>query len=508
MRRRDLILGAAALPFGAGLFAQLAEIPLAQTGDAAPFNASQVRQIARDMASKPYKAPDTGLPDELKDLPYDRYRDLRFVPERAIWRGEGLPFEVQLFHRGFLYSNRVDIFVVAEGQARPLVYSRDLFTFGQVTPPPPNVNLGFAGFRLHGPINRPDYYDEIAAFLGASYFRSLAKGQGYGLSARGLAINTASPEGEEFPVFRSFWIERPAKGTSSIVVHALLDSKSASASYRFTIRPGDTTIFDVEMAIYPRQDVEQAGLGPLTSMFFFGPNDRSDVDDFRSAVHDSDGLALWNGRGERLWRPLTNPNQLQISVFGDANPRGFGLMQRHRNFWDFDDLEARYEKRPSLWIEPIGDWGEGAVYLVEIPTKEEIHDNIAAFWRPKEPLRKGAEYLYNYRMHWCGPNPFDQSDLLTFHDTRMGAAGDNRLFVIDIAGARIKDLQLDDQVKPVISANPGKLSNVVLQPNSETGGWRLSFQLDPDDEPLVEMRAQLFRADQPLSEVWIYRWTA
>ncbi len=510
MRRRDLLLGAAALPFVSGLAYQLAQIPLAQTGDAVPFAASQVRQMARDLAAKPYKAPDTSLPENLRDMPYDLYRDIRFIPEKSLWRGTDVPFEVQLFHRGFLYQNRVDLFIVAEGQARPLIYSRDLFTFGRVPPPPEGVNLGFSGFRIHGPMNRPDYYDEIAVFQGASYFRAIAKGQVYGLSARGLAIKTADSSGEEFPAFRAFWIERPMPATNSVVVHAVLDSESAAAAYRFTIRPGDETIFDVEMAVYPRADIDKAGLAPLTSMFFFESNDRDGIDDFRPAVHDSDGLAIWNGRGERLWRPLTNPATLQISDFYDTNPRGFGLMQRQRGFQDYEDLEARYEKRPSLWIEPIGDWGEGAVQLIEIPTNKEIHDNIAVFWRPKTPLKRGGEYLYNYRLHWCAQNPFDPPDLARLIKTRVGKAhfsDDARLFVVEATGGKLAETPFDDRVRAVISSNLGKIENAVVQPNPEKGGWRISFELTPGNESVIELRAQLMRGEQPLSETWVYRWT-
>lgn len=482
---------------------------LAQAGKPVPFSAAQVRQMARELAASSYKEPDTGLPDSLRDLPYDLYRDIRFLPEKALWRGTGVPFEIQLFHRGFLYRNRVQISLVENGQATPVVYSPDFFSYGRVTPQPANIDLGFAGFRLHGPMNRPDYFDEIVVFLGASYFRAIAKDQIYGLSARGLAIRTADSSGEEFPAWRAFWIERPAPNVNSVVVHGLLDSESAAAAYRFTIRPGDITVIDVEMALYPRRDIDKGGLAPLTSMFLFDANDRVGIDDFRPGVHDSDGLAMWNGRGERLWRPLINPDTLQVSDFYDTNPRGFGLMQRQRDFHDFEDLEARYEKRPSLWIEPIGDWGEGAVQLVEIPTREEIHDNIVAYWRPKAVLKAGGEYLYNYRMHWCGQNPSMPPELARFHKTRIGLVPgeeERRLFVIDAIGGRLKDIPLDDQVRATVSTNYGSIEHIVVQPNPETGGWRLSFRLVPSGEPVVELRAQLLRGEDRLSEVWVCRW--
>jgi len=235
LRRRDLLAASLALPFaGRPLHSTL--VGDAVGGEALPqdkgmpFEAAMVRAWARDLAGKPYKPPDNKLPDQLKDLTYDRYRMIRFQPEQALWRGDGLPFQLQFFHRGFYYANRVDLFEVKDGLATPIVYSPAMFSFGDQPVPDIKTNLGFAGFRIHGPINRPDYYDEIGVFLGASYFRAVAKGLSYGLSARGLSLNTADPKGEEFPNFRTFWVERPAKGANSIVVHALLDSESAAAA--------------------------------------------------------------------------------------------------------------------------------------------------------------------------------------------------------------------------------------------------------------------------------------
>lgn len=471
-----------------------------------PFDATLVRAAARELALKPFKQPDKSLPADLKNINYDQYRSIRYRPDRALWRGEGLPFQVEFFHRGFIFEDQVEIYVVSGGQARPFVYSPDLFTFGAIKPPAPNAQIGFAGFRLHAPINRPDYYDEVGVFLGASYFRAVAKGQVYGLSARGLTLRTADPNGEEFPFFKTFWIERPAKGTNSIVVHALLDSTSAAAAYQFTIRPGDTTIYDVQMALYPRADINKAGIAPLTSMFFFDSNDRVGVDDYRPAVHDSGGLAMRNGHGEELWRPLVNPEDLQVSIFSDVNPRGFGLMQRERDFRDFEDLGARFEKRPSLWIEPIGDWNAGAVYLIEIPTKKEIHDNIVPFWRPHEPLMAKREYLFTYRMHW-GWEQANPRGLAQFVRTRIGAGpNDTRLFVLEIKGGQL-DYSDAKQFRAAVTADKGEIRHLVLEPNPVTGGFRMQFHLDPKKERLIELRGQLMQKDKPASEVWIYRWT-
>ena len=285
MRRRDILLQAAVLPIVAALGRT------ARAEESTPFDSATVRNLARDLAQKAYQAPDATLPDSLKNLEYQDYRSIRFDPGHALWHGQGLRFTAEFFHRGFLYKEAVKIFDVANGRAELIRYRPDLFTFGKVKPE--TADIGFAGFRLHNPINRPDYFDEICAFLGASYFRALAKDQGYGLSARGLAIKTADSAGEEFPLFRSFWLERPGKGSDTIVVHALLDSPSAAAAFRFTIRPGKQTVFDTEMVLYPRTDLATVGIAPLTSMFLFDANERTRVDDYRDAVHDSSGLLLW-----------------------------------------------------------------------------------------------------------------------------------------------------------------------------------------------------------------------
>ena len=301
-------------------------------------------------------------------------------------------------------------------------------------------DLGFAGLRVHAAINQPGQLDEFCVFLGASYFRAVGRGQEYGLSALGLAIGTGAAEPEEFPRFRTFWPERPQRRSSSLVIHALLDSRSTAGAFRFSVRPGETTVMDVESTLFPRTTMAQAGVAPLTRMYYFGARDhassgRARPDDWRTAVHDSAGLAGLTGRGQRVWRPLINPPAVQVSEFPDAAPRGFGLMQRQRAFGDFGDLQVLYGRRPDLWIEPIGDWGAGAVDLVEIPTSSEYNDNIVAFWRGREPLRAGAEYSFTYRMHW-GIDPAQDARLTRVVDVRTGAgtAANMRVFVLDLSG--------------------------------------------------------------------------
>jgi glucans biosynthesis protein len=470
------------------------------------FDGATVRNMARQLALQPYKAPDSSLPAPFKDLDFSAYQGIRFDPSKSLWRGQGRKFSAQFFHRGYIYHDRVAIFEVADGKAEPVKYATDMFTFEKV--PQSSGDLGFAGFRIDYPLTRADGSDEVCAFLGASYFRAVAKGQGYGLSARGLSIKTADSGGEEFPVFRSFWLERPAPGADIMVIHALLDSPSAAAAFRFTVRPGEETVFDTETATYPRVDIAQAGLAPLTSMFLFDANDHTRFDDWRAAVHDSNGLQMHTGHDDRIWRPLTNPRDLQISAFEDTSPRGFGLGQRKRAFADYQDLESRYENRPTLWVEPIGDWGQGVVELVEIPSDREVNDNMVAFWRPHDPLRAKGEYLLNYRLHWCWAPP-GEVKLAQTMQTRCGLAFDqkHRQFIIDFVGDSLKGLKPDAPPALDTGSDKGKIVSAVAQPNPDINGWRVSIQLDTQDNTLVELHARIMQGDQPLTETWIYRWT-
>jgi len=480
---------------------------------ATPFDRATVVNLARELALSEFVPASDDLPPVLADLTYDQYRDIRFNRDRAIWAGTDLPFQLQLFHRGFYFRNRIDVSIVTGGEARPLAYARDLFTFGERVPRPlPDADIGFSGVRLHHPINRLDTFDEVAVFQGASYFRSLGRDQAYGLSARGLALKTAAQEGEEFPVFQRFWVETPGEEDATIVVHALLDSDSVAGAYRFSIRPGKSTIMDVEATLFPRVALTGVGLAPGTSMFFFGPNGRKDVDDYRPEVHDSDGLLMANGRGEILWRPLANPSTLQTSAFIDSAPRGFGLIQRNNEFDSYQDIEAGYERRPSLWVEPIGDWGKGAVVLVEIPTVSEIHDNIVAYWAPREPIPAGVEYGFAYRLYWGG-EPELAASAARVKATRSGRASISgpspvRLFVIDYEATDPQHVPEAITPEATVSASAGKVDKVVVMRVPGNNGWRLAFQLDPDEADSAELRASLTFEDGRQAETWVYRWTA
>jgi glucans biosynthesis protein len=467
------------------------------------FTAATVRDAARDLASRPFQPQETALPSYLATISYDQYRMLRFDKAHALWRGTNLPWQVEFFHRGSIYKGRVDVNEVVDGRSIPVRYSPEDFSFGSLQRPT-NEDLGFAGFRLHAPINRESYFDEVCAFLGASYFRAVAKGLGYGLSARGLAIKTADPAGEEFPYFKTFWIERPKPGAhpGPITVHALLESQSATAAFRFVITPGIDTVFDTNVTLFPRVDLDEAGVAPLTSMFLFDGNERHRVDDWRPAVHDSDGLLMATGHSEILWRQLNNPSRLQVSSFLDRAPKGFGLQQRRREFADYEDLESRYENRPCSWVEPQGDWGPGAVWLVEIPSDKEVNDNIVAFWRPAAKLQAQVAYNYGYRLHWSAAPP-PKNLPAPFVNTMVGPGGNGAvLFVMDVAPLR-------HGVTPTldVTSDKGKLQNILSMSNPATGGWRISFEMVPGSETVVELHARLMADKTPLSETWLYRWT-
>ncbi|HZH03005.1 MAG TPA: glucan biosynthesis protein, partial [Myxococcaceae bacterium] len=418
------------------------------TAATTPFSADMLRERARAMAQAPYVEP--AKPDAaLEGITYDQLRAIRFRPDQALWKKENFPFQLQFFHMGYYFKTPVELFTIRGGQAKPVAFDPALFDYGPNKLDPAALNgLGFAGFRVHFPINKAEYLDEAAVFLGASYFRSLGKNQGYGLSARGLAIDTAEPKGEEFPWFRTFYIEQPVRGAKELVVHALLDSQSATGAYRFVLKPGETTRMEVTASVFPRKAIGKLGVAPLTSMYLFGENDRGSPEDFRPEVHDSDGLAIWNGTGERLWRPLSNPSRLRVSTFQVNNPKGFGLFQRDQSFPNYEDLESRYERRPTLWVEPQTGFEAGSVSLVEIPSNEEIHDNMVAFFTPAVPVKGSEELRFAYRLNWGPPVIPGAPPTGETLATREGAgtALNRRKFVIDFA-----------------APNPGPAANTALK---------------------------------------------
>lgn len=509
--RRSILQSSAAVLAAFSLVRRLvlADTAFAADADAPPlpFSADSVKEMARKLAETDLAKPVIELPEPFNKLSYEQYRDIRFRTDQAIWRGEKLDFELQLFPVGWLYDTSVDIWLIEQGEAHRLKADGHFFTLGPlIGKGPDEAPFGFSGFRIHSPINRSDYFDEYVVFQGASYLRAVGRGQNYGASARGLAIDTARPGGEEFPFFRAFWIEKPKVGDPELVVHALLDSASTTGAYRFVIKPGEATTMDVDVTLFPRKVISHVGIAPLTSMFLHGPADQRRTGDYRPAVHDSAGLAVLNGGGERLWRPLTNPKMLQTSAFVDKDPKGFGLSQRDRSFQNFEDLDAHYEHRPTVWVEPKGPWGEGFIELIEIPVEDEIHDNIVVYWKPAKELDPGVAHSFEYRLYWAEQVPAAWTGARVAK-TRIGVEKKpgEIIFVIDFEGPAVKELR--DLPVADVSCSQGSVANVVVQRNPEIPGVRVSFVLTPGGAELVELRLALKAGDQWISESWLYRWT-
>lgn len=479
-------------------------------GDGARFGFAAVRAKAEDLARSPFSIP-ARVPDWLQEISYDEWRDIRFRPAEALWRREKLPFEVQFFHTGLYYDRSVDISIVDAEGVHTLGFDPSRFDYGDndfASRIPQDV--GYAGFRLHYPLNRTDYKDELIAFLGASYFRALARNAVFGISARGVAIDTASPAGEEFPYFREFWIVRPSPQAKEIECFALLDSPRLTGAYRFVVFPGIETIVDVEATLYLREPIGKLGIAPLTSMFLFGENTWQPPIDYRPEVHDSDGLLIAQKSGEWLWRPLDNPARLRVSAFQSDTLAGFGLLQRDREFDHYQDLETHAERRPGVWIEPRGDWGPGHVELVEIPTDEEIHDNIVAFWVATTPATPEEPVEVAYRMVWHLDSPRRPPGGRAIATRRgRGSSDGAQRVVVDFAGKELARFAADTVIQGVVdlrSADGGTvrlLEQQVLK-NPATQGWRLTFQFVPEDSGPVEMRAFLRHGTDVLTETWTY----
>jgi glucans biosynthesis protein len=474
------------------------------------FSFAVVERIARERAMHSYENRSTRLPQSLSRLGYDQYRDIRFRRNYALWHNQSL-FEVQFFHRGFNFDRRVSISEVVEGVARPIEYNPAWFEFGRLarvaTKLPPD--LGFAGFRVHYPLQTPNYKDELIVFLGASYFRTLGRNQSYGLSARGLAVNTATTAGEEFPWFTDFWLVKPQAEQRTLTLYAVLDSESITGAYHFEVRPGRITQVEVTSELFPRRSVEKLGIAPLTSMFLYGVDPSGHrFDDYRPQVHDSDGLMAQTGGGEWLWRPLVNPRELHVNRYMDEHPHGFGVIQRDRDFKDYQDNESNFQRRPSYWIQPLGDWGKGGVELVEIPTDEEIHDNIVAYWVPSAPVEASKPLKFSYLLssHSDSPQWPPGGKAIATRTTAAGAGSreDARRVLIDFAGGDLDGLDRSQPVRPYVSANGGRVDTVTVERLADTGAWRVTFRVTPSKaKQPVDLRCYLTLYGEALTETWM-----
>ena len=520
VRRRTILGTAVALAAGRWTRPEFASAAPNASPPSQPFDYAWLKGQARKLAGNAYQASQEALPPAMAKLSYDQYQSLRFRADHALWANAGLAFRVQFFHVGRSFAEPVHLHEIVDGQSREIVYDPAMFEFDKsgIDPKLMRGHAGFSGFRVQFVT---DWKDDVAAFLGASYFRAVGGDtRQYGLSARALAVDTAFPRPEEFPRFTAFWFERPSKDSGTLTLYALMDSPSVAGALRFQIAPGGIQIMDIDSALYPRKPIERLGVAPLTSMFFYGENDRRAANDWRPEIHDSDGLSMWTGAGEWIWRPLTNPAQLHFSSYLDENPRGFGLLQRDRDWDHYQDDGVYYDRRPSLWVEPKpglnGGWGKGSVQLVEIPTVDETFDNIVAFWNPLDRPKPGQELLFSYRLHWGTHMPY-ASPLAQTLATRTGIGGTvgqkrqyySWHFAVDFAGGELGALPKDAAVEAVITVSHGQTEHVTAHYVAEIHGYRALFDVRPPEDSVepIDMRLYLRVDGRPLTETWIYLWT-
>jgi glucans biosynthesis protein len=477
-------------------------------GPPSPFSFEDLKAKARTLARRPFIPRPVPVPARLKAVDFDAVGQIHYRPDAALWREPPPGGEIEFFHLGRDFPTPVTLHVVEAGQAREINYSPSLFTIPKGNPAQGlPEDLGFAGFRAMNPDGASDWL----AYLGAAYFRAATPFNQFGLSARGLAIDTATSRPEEFPAFTTFWLARDPDG--ALIVHALLDGPSVAGAYRITHRKTDAGLVqEIETTLNFRASVQRLGVAPLTSMFWYGQSDRPPTADWRPQIHDSDGLAIWTGAGERIWRPLKNPPRVVSNAFLDTHPRGFGLMQRDRAFADYEDDAAFYERRPSVWVEPLGDWGRGSVQLVEIPTADENHDNIVAFWTPERPVKAGEALAFHYRLHWRGeePTPVGVARVVATRAGLGSSPGQARVpglrkFAVDFAGGRLPGLGRQSGVQSVVTVSGGQALGPTAYPVVGTDRWRLIFEVAIKAGNTIDLRAFLRLGADSLTETWIYQ---
>ncbi|WP_363349609.1 glucan biosynthesis protein [Methylocystis echinoides] len=474
----------------------------------APFSQQLIVDLARALAAKPYAPPPSDLREPFASLSYEQFVGIKTKPGSALWTGENKGFSIEPLHRGNIFTTAVDLFVVENGAATKIAYDRNRFDYGGLKIPEKLPDLGYSGFRvLHAAPGGGEA--ELAIFQGASFYRAVAAGQNLGVTARGLSIRTADPRGEEFPAFRMFWIERPTLGDNALVIHALLDSPSVAGVYRFTLRPGEATLIDTELTLFSRTNVDHYGLAGFAAASLHTPLDsRRRNNDLRPMAAAINGIQMLTGAGEWLWRPVSNREELQFSSFVDVNPKGFGALQRKRDVADYQDDDQHWERRPSLWVEPLGDWGEGAMQLVEIPSESENNENIVAYWRPKTPLVGGGAATFAYRQFWCWDPP-SRPPMAAAVDSRAGHLPGlkRRRFIVVFSGEVLADPQKTARLSAALTTSPGSATNVRTFLNPQAKTCRVVFDLDPAGENYCEMRLVLHADEEPISETWLYRWT-
>lgn len=477
---------------------------------------SYIEQLAEELSQEPYQSLANEVPEVLKNMDYDDYRKIRFNEDSTLWRDEGMPFQAQFFHLGYLFKEPVELNEFTNTHAQRIPYVKEFFDssdFVDLQKQLPS-SLDYAGFKLLYQLEpESKRYDELVSFLGASYFRALGKDMHYGLSARGLAIDCGLGSPEEFPRFTRFWLGKPLGDSEQMTLFALLDSESVTGAYAFTLLPGKATRIDVKSTIFVRKEMKSFGLAPITSMFWFGENSAVKPSDYRPEVHDSDGLLIEAGDGDLTWRPLDVGSRSRHSYFKEETPRGFGLLQRDRGFESYQDLEAEYHRRPSLWVEPKGDWGKGSVRLLELPTNSEFDDNVVAFWEPAKKPKKGAVLKYDYSLHWTKDGAPVERKAPYAVSTRSGYKDDREtdvVYILEFAAG--ENYEFSSENKPSLDANiVGDASlvfaDVVWNPQLKT--WRATLRVHGEEDlgDVVEISCQLNFGDDVSSERWSYQWT-
>lgn len=480
----------------------------------AAFGFEDVAEKAQKLASAPYEAP-AEIPKFMQTMSYDAYQNIRFDPEKSLWRENGSRFQVMMVPPGLFYRHAVKLNVIDSEGTHDIPFRKSDFTFAdpEVAKRVP-ANLGFAGFKLTYPLKGKQEQNQFMVFAGASYFRGVGRDNSFGISARGLAIDTGLSGGEEFPSFTEFWLERPSPDAHAMTFYGLLEGESVTGAYEFAVYPGEVTRLQVRARLFPRSSVELLGVAPLTSMFYYGENTGRPRGEWRAQVHDSDGLQIHNGgSGEWLWRPLLNPRELQMDYLMTDNVRGFGLLQRDRNFDDYHDLQARYELRPSAWVKTEGDWGPGQVVLVQLPTENETNDNIVAFWRPQEKVVAGQKLEYAYEVQFgaegLGGNPMGHVVNTYVGDGSIigGGAekGAYRILVDFNGGVLDKQRPRAPVLSNVTAMEGGEVLEHFVEYNEALKGWRLSMLVRPATRKSLSLRAFLSLGDETLTETWTYR---
>jgi glucans biosynthesis protein len=529
-RRTFLAAGSASLTLAAlGIPADAFAAAGLRLSKPRPFSFEALIARAKTLGAQPYVAGNALSADILQRIDYDAHGQIKFDTGNALFRDGPGQFPVTFFHLGRYFQTPVRMHVLersgGDGFAREIVYDAAYFSMPPDSPARQlPAGAGFAGFRLQesrlGDQEKlPWQSNDWAAFLGASYFRAIGELFQYGLSARGIALDAAMPDrAEEFPAFTRFYFEPPPGGASdkasnTMVIYALLEGPSVTGAYKFVLQRGKAVLMDIDAHLFLRRDVGRFGLAPLTSMLWYSETAKPAAIDWRPEVHDSDGLAMWTGAGERIWRPLNNPAQTRASAFTDNNPRGFGLMQRDRAFDHYLD-GVNYDKRPSLWVEPLEAWGAGTVQLIEIPTDDEIHDNILACWVPAAPARAGSAIALKYRLHWSADEPF-ASPLARCVATRIGRGGQPgtprprgvRKFVVEFLGKPLESLPFGVKPELVLAASSGKFSYTFAEavPDGVPGHWRAQFDFTAESAEPVDMRLYLKNGEQTLTETWLYQ---